>query len=283
MKAALLVFLLPWFSVNAEVSSWFPWAMAQIDQIDSKPVEERIKLLGTFTGISAEPMNEEQAEVSKRAQSLLLNLPGHAEYYSKRINDARQRLDDNRKNHRDESRPLYELTNEQMYGFRVLGSLPSPETVRVLGEWLSDERGSNPKEIDREAGEAPNSSFATRALTRLPIVSKPVTVPFNRIYDSNIESVKHTWLLWYQQVKAGTRTFRFEGDPNEYSLAGPVKPPASAPPTDRSSRTDSASLAATQQPGHSSIPAPVIAIAATVLAAGAWYAWRAKKQPPQIG
>src|SRR5690606_26228155 len=55
-------------------------------------------------------------------------------------------------------------------------------------------------------------------LQRLPLTFKPVkragyTFPYEYVY---------AWQNWYEQIKAGSRTFRFEGDPTEYDLNGPV-------------------------------------------------------------
>jgi hypothetical protein len=57
-----------------------------------------------------------------------------------------------------------------------------------------------------------------------------------------------TWRLWYEQVKAGTRAFRFEGDPREYRLADPPsarqrppKPDASPVVADAGKETNAAS------------------------------------------
>jgi hypothetical protein len=50
-------------------------------------------------------------------------------------------------------------------------------------------------------------------------LDKPFKDP---ITESNVADANAAWLLWYEQIKSGNRTFRFEGDPTEYDLNGPA-------------------------------------------------------------
>jgi len=255
--------------------------MAKLDSIDSLPKEEKIEYLGTLAGMSWEPMDQEQSEVFVRAQGMLLAIPGHAEYFAEKLNNDREVLDNFRNSHPGSSGPyLSTLVTDQMYAFKTLGSLPSVETVRVLGEFLDDERGKRSSEKvynpDNDGGEGPNAEKAARALTRLPIVPKPTTLQWDRIFENDIEGVTQAWKLWYQQVKAGNRTFRFEGDDTEYSLNGSVNRLGVAQAV---AKSQPAALAAPAPPGHkSSIVFYVLPLVLLVLFVAAWKALRGKRE-----
>ncbi len=53
------------------------------------------------------------------------------------------------------------------------------------------------------------SRIAMLTFTKLPLVSKPVGTGGDAEHDLS------SWRQWYEQVKAGKRTFRFVGDPTE--------------------------------------------------------------------
>ncbi len=100
----------------------------------------------------------------------------------------------------------------------VLIYLPSPETVKVLGEFLSDEIDQPPAGKSNHSYDFPsNAVIAARALGELRIVGFTKGI--------NIDQTNMDLSLprqWYQGVKDGNRTFRFEGDPTEYDLNGPA-------------------------------------------------------------
>jgi hypothetical protein len=112
-----------------------------------------------------------------------------------------------------------------------------------------------------------NAFYSLSAFAKLPLVSPPV--PRRRFdhvdYDEDIEA----WRLWYEQVKSGKRTFRFEGDPNEYSLAGPVtkaaEPVVSRP---ESKGANTPSQEAIGKPSKLPVSALVGAIALLIAAIG---------------
>jgi hypothetical protein len=155
----------------------------------------------------------DRAAVHKRLQEKMISIPGHAEFYDKRIQGHLQRA----KKFEGTDRQFgfaTSLMDRAGPDFRILSLLPSPETVRVLGELLSEDwvilRNGQP--FNRRL-----AGFAMSSLHRMPFVSKPVQGDY--VSD---ERDLETYRLWYAQIKAGNRTFRFEGDPNEYNLDGPV-------------------------------------------------------------
>ncbi len=206
-------------------SKWEAKLLASVKSQEDVGPEEAIPKLGRWVFQLSLPTNREKGDrpVFAAAQAALLAIPGHAEYYEKNIKAAQSRFEDAATNL--EKSPLAtQLNNELMYGFATLENLPSPETVRVLGDFLGDMRGvdENGKWIegghyDGFRGTGPPCIYAAGALMKLPLKSKPThdkrTATFGDV---------RPWQLWYEQVKAGNRTFSFEGDPKVYSLAGPV-------------------------------------------------------------
>ncbi len=167
-------------------------------------------------------------ELYVRIQTTLLAIPGHAEHYRDLILKAR--LDYEQAKAGDNSdRASYlgtQLTNIQNEGFKTMAYLPSVETVRVLGEFLTDQRGYTElppsptmRQMEIAGRETANAEFAARTLTALPIVDKPPA----KEWAIRIEELTPPWLAWYEQIKSGKRTFRFEGDPTEYDLNGPAE------------------------------------------------------------
>lgn len=100
---------------------------------------------------------------------------------------------------------------------QTLGHVPSPEIVQLLGELLADERGKQPFSVSKGTASS-NAEYACGSLNLLKLRHPPV-VRDEREFAWNI-SHEHidTWKLWWEQVKAGNRTFSFEGQDVEYRL-----------------------------------------------------------------
>jgi hypothetical protein len=107
-----------------------------------------------------------------------------------------------------------------MYGAQTLNHLHSPEGVRVLGDLLSNEwvPPGNETAVASEKF-APLSVSARVALQKFPLLNKPFKDP---ITMQNVADANAAWQFWYEQIKAGNRTFRFEGDATEYDPNGPA-------------------------------------------------------------
>lgn len=293
----------------AGASFWKQRRIQTIQECLEKPPQDAISILGQMAR-QLETLGyrdcPEKREIQNAALLQLLSIPGHAEYYAKRIKDAQREVDALNpeelaalpleeleaqgmegldpqilKNLTALGPAGHRLSNEQMYGFETLGCMPSPETVRVLGEFLFDPWGLNPNAKPGEPygkdelGQAPHASYAMLALARLPLETRAnATPPEETRYWENIDA----WKLWYEQVKAGTRTFRFKGDPQEYSLAGPVskivEPGASHQKSSGGSSSPQETLAK-----PSKIPLVSLIGAITLLMAAIGVAMRKKRSP----
>ncbi|GAA5483209.1 hypothetical protein Hsar01_02438 [Haloferula sargassicola] len=106
----------------------------------------------------------------------------------------------------------------RLYVVNILGELKTPQSVKVLGGFLSDTRHMlDPRLYDVGIPTA-NAYLSQQALIRL--LDDPPT--FDEELFARAENLR-TWQLWFEQVKAGTRTFRFKGDPQPYTLTGPAE------------------------------------------------------------
>lgn len=241
MKNTYLIVLTAIFVTNCygnlpedpqEYAKWESGMLSAVSNQANQPKEQAIQNLGTWV-MQLSQQGTPNWETGGRsvfhaAQAALLAIPGHAEYYRDQINGARERMEAalNPGNDADYATARHALSDEVMYGFRTLEQLPSVETVRVLGECLSDERGyvkvtlDNPNEKQRyqSVKHSPVYRKAALALAALPIVGKPGTP---RMEFGGPEDTA-AWKQWYEEIKDGKRTFRFEGDPVEYDLNGPA-------------------------------------------------------------
>lgn len=196
------------------------------------PREQAIEFLGEAVRKTSDLkffQVKERIDVQQAAQTTILAIPGHAEYYRDRLLEARRKVDEAKAGGGISEIGVYRsrLDSELRYHFSTLAYLPSVETVQVLGEFLYDERGyvkmpdkPTMNDLTREIADSPVFPSAAIALLKLPLLDKPVPATEYPQYRTP-EDVK-PWRQWYEEIKSGKRTFRFEGDPTEYDLNGPA-------------------------------------------------------------
>lgn len=192
---------------------------SDILSIDDRPSEEQIELLVTaLRKMSRYDIFQlhERFEIYDMAQKRVISIPGHAECIRDRVlsaqNEVKAHLDDGQT-----SVKLGEYYTEKSRSFEALSHLPSAENVRILGEFLSDE-WTGDLSIQEGAKVFPLSHDAVRAFGQLPLIGKPFPQTEGYQAPEQLEG----WRQWYQEIKSGKRTFRFEGDPTEYDLNGPA-------------------------------------------------------------
>ena len=197
--------------------SWFNRRYSDLEnalKIDSN--NERIAALGEFMSIASHgEMDDQQKTIFNQAQAALLATPGHAEYYQDRILEAQEHLKSP-----GGGTTWADYHKEVRNGFQILPHLHSPEGLRVLGEMLTNDWVLPGNETKAPSEQVPIlSESATVALAVFPLKDKPFN---DRVIRKNYENAHAAWQLWYEQIKSGKRTFRFEGDPTEYDLHGPA-------------------------------------------------------------
>jgi hypothetical protein len=220
----------------ADPAEYRAWENEALQDIASDRAKGDMDALATwvFNMKSARKREPEPRPVYRAACEAVISFPGHVDYFRKAL-DVRMALEFAEASG-EPREPSGDFRRPQL--FQIMEQLRSPGIVGLLGEMLEDER--NPwKDTPRSDVGFPstNAIYATRALTNLGIEGVP---EISLEGSQNREAAKEQWKLWFAQVKAGTRTFRFKGDPQEYNLKGPVG--------ERPSKSGAVSTAARSQP-----------------------------------
>lgn len=151
--------------------------------------------------------------IYRRIQDELLAIPGHAKYFADEIKREQKEVA------KDAPHPGDRISynrNRSNY-FRTLTHLPSPETIAVLGEFLSDDIDTPRLKIspDSDWGENPraNSFSATYALSLIGLRDPPASKEF---YDAEPDAHLAKSRAWWEEVKAGRKTVSFLGQKVEH-------------------------------------------------------------------
>jgi hypothetical protein len=246
-------------------------------------------------------------DIYKKLQSELLSIPGHAEYAREEIEKARLSL----------GALIYEVGYERTRArqFETLSQLPSPESVKVLGDYLDDDRDLAEEPVwfpdGGVAGLDPNSLLAVKTLNSIglrdadfppPDVGERPSLEDYAVRDKAWRDIWHyeydkrrkeldPWRAWYVEVKSGQRTFSFKGQSVEYRFKPdgtwetiPIaNPPDDAPEVPESSPADRrpvAQVTKEQPPGNADktfSPYIFAALAALLALAAAWFGLRRTK------
>ena len=265
------------------------WKKMATEPLPRKNLNEYINKLGlavSAASSSKDKRGTERSEAYWLLRDRLLSIPGHAEYYRDRINRLRQIVDDYKAAKAENPEfvsaagtGVSRLSTAQLSGFKTLENLPSVETVRVLGEFLSDDRGAEIPLMEQiNTGEGPNGELAMIAISRLGIANAP-TPPIR--VSEDMDRRQEGWKQWYAEVKAGRRAFRFIGDPVDYDLRGPSKRGAVEPLEPRNLNRPgggdgeaSQGKAKEKASGTAFLP---YAVATILVLAGLYFAFRNKK------
>ncbi len=193
--------------------TWYDRWMNLADEADSMTNEERIALLSRALGVKDNfVLNEKQQEVFDRLQALVLETPGHAQYFADEIERMRQDVEGIPRGRQSD----YDSRRSRYLG-KILSHLPSPETVKVLGHYLDDMRDEAPPEFD--LGE--NAYLAMLALSRIGLRDSPVQPlrTYRKIIDNGVDLREEPLTrlrAWYKQVESGELAFSFIGQDVEY-------------------------------------------------------------------
>ncbi|MEM9237183.1 MAG: hypothetical protein AAGB14_10425 [Verrucomicrobiota bacterium] len=213
----------------------------------------------------------ERLEVRKLVSDAILSIPNHAEYFSLRLGEARNAWEESG----DDSK--YDYTRFSI--FETLRHLPSPEIIDLLGSNLHDsEWPYDPAKYGDSMPVVPNACLSVYALVDL--LEDPPSTNGRGSGLHVIFADLSTWQLWFEQVKAGTRTFRFKNDPENYTLKGAVSDArVPSPGSPRSVRTDepatvSPAISAEESPSR----IPLIAAFVVLAVAAGWWLWSRQSQ-----
>lgn len=158
-------------------------------------------------------MDEEQRRIFERAKTALLSIPGHARYFQEAIEREQEAV----KDYPTTTGPRVSYDFNRTRHFETLSHLPSPETIAVLGHFLADEKDT-PKPLmtpgsDWGTNPRANSYGSAYTLTNVGLRDAPGTW---KNYDADPDAQLAKTRAWWEEVKAGRKTFSFKGQSVEY-------------------------------------------------------------------
>ena len=173
-------------------------------------------------GLRASTRNHSAAidEIFRKIQNEYLSTPGHAQFFVDEIERERAALDPR----------VLSSDFDRFREFRIeqaLVYLPSPETVKVLGNYLSDDRDF--REPRKTAGEKvsenlqfvevfsrtpANSHLACSSLSMMGLRNTGLRPASESAFVRDEDLAKTR--AWWEEVKSGKRTFSFKGQSVEY-------------------------------------------------------------------
>lgn len=261
-------------------------------------------------------MDEEQAIIFAKAQQALVAIPGHATYWEDQINETRKLVLEHSRLPKEEKYELMDNGTHRNLGhyedirrqaFERLGLMPSAEAVGVLGRFINDVEGLDGKDmLGNIRGGSDSIPYPTNAkaaclgLATLPIENPPASVDQEWVKRGGTAPDEDLakWKAWWNRIVSERGTYRFKGDPTEYGPDGPATPEmlerirkAAERERDREGRhapaagasgepaTDAGPDTGGVGAGQQITGAPLIGIlaaAAAILAALAWYLLRRK-------
>ena len=214
-----------------------------LDEIDRYSSDEQRHILSRLLiSRSGEklPRDKDSQNLVDRAQRLFLAKSDHADYYQEHLESIRKQAIENEKRPIPEKSRMQNQDNwigysEYYYArvatFETLSMLPSAESVKVLGHFLSDPEGRDGVTIESGSyrssdyeGFPPNCSAAAKALMKLGIANRPDGDP--KYTSSTYFDLKEVevWQEWWNEIVAGKRTYHFIGSDIEYGPDGPASP-----------------------------------------------------------
>jgi len=196
-------------------AAWIAEKQAIIADSKSKPEKEAMESLAPIVrGLGREKhLADDARELYESARDALMSYPEYADYFAgeiRRLTDA------------ELGGTSTEHSSKRGWEAETLAKLPTPDSVRALGELLFDERDPF-KGTPTDSPWVPTCFIAEDGLFEMGIKNPPVLKTQFPVLREDL----HKWQDWYQEVKSGKRTFSFEGDENIYSLSGRVE--AAAP------------------------------------------------------
>jgi hypothetical protein len=221
----LSIFLLLNVTCNGIHPKAIEYYKETMGQTLANPTKENVLKLGAdleSLSRNLEKSDTIRYQLYKELQEVLISIPGHAETYRDKVLHAQENLEQVWADSTERGVAFSLVARERMNGFRTLTQMPSVETINVLGEflfntWVPPENASQRIEERLQ----PLSERAATTLMKLPIANKPAGLT-SAIASDTLEINLAVWQRWYEQVKSGTLTFSFVGNPTEYDLNGPA-------------------------------------------------------------
>jgi len=154
---------------------------------------------------------DEERPVFHAAQTALISLPDHAEYFERQIAEARAKTSD----------PWHDQNYHDTYyaTAKMLAMLPSPETLGVAGRLLESAQDLPSKEEKIEilkAGNRGATSFFACPAEMGASVLQALHVRGEEDAKTASSGYLVYWRNWWNEVKSGRKAFSFKGQNVEY-------------------------------------------------------------------
>jgi hypothetical protein len=190
---------------EAEAPEWESRFLNTIQQYEGSQSTEAIEKLGRIVGMLASGQDPQllESRAFKLARERVLQIPGFADHFKQKILAISAW---------ENGESTVETLEQSGWYFIILSQLPHPDTVRVLGELLHDDRDPT-KGSPSHSPHVPNSVHAAYALHEIGLQRPPVAGRYG-----NARKDLPTWRLWFEQVQHG-KSFSFVGDTRTYTLA----------------------------------------------------------------
>ena len=279
--AWLMVFIMPCFALQgadedakAILTDWEQAIKRAPEGFDPKYVSMLGQALRKLSG-PGPTYQEIRHRLFLEAQQKMLSTPGHAQYFANKLEQIRE---SNPKTGHDFERMLYIA--------ETLIHMPSPETIKVLGNYLYDERDTPPQRNCTPE----NAHLAAYALSRIALRDFPFEgplVPYSLAIWPDLKQLPD-YRSWWEEVKAGKRTFSFKGQAVEYRfkpdgtwdtipIANPPDDgpkPAAAPTTYSPTKKPEAAREHSLEPPRNTTWWWYVVSVFAVLVLGAWFLWK---------
>lgn len=158
-------------------------------------------------------LSQKALELTDLAASELCKIPGHARYFAEEIKREQEEV----KQYATNSGPRVSYDRHRTWHFETLRNLPSPETIWVLGEFLSDDvdtpHSSVPEDSDWGEIDRANSFFSSMTISEIGLRDAPAG---RELFDIRPEQHLATTRAWWAEIESGKRTFSFKGQNVEY-------------------------------------------------------------------
>jgi len=198
------------FGMNTSAEKAYRELMSNASLRPSKETMDQLVDGLSTCGRYMDQTDQDKLALYREMQKVAISLPNHASYFAEKIEKLRI---PGREGYSGCSDP-----RKRMWIFQdSLSHLPSPETIKILGNFLYDTRDTPTAREVRLATDydliPTNDCLAADALGSIGLNKAPLDKKkYSERQDVEI------WKLWYEPVKAGTRKFSFVGQDVEYQF-----------------------------------------------------------------
>ena len=198
------------FGMNPSAEKAYRELMSNASLRPSKETMDQLVDGLSTCGRYMDQTDQDKLALYREMQKVAISLPNHASYFAEKIEKLRIPGREGYSGCSDPRKRMWIIQDS-------LSHLPSPETIKILGNFLYDTRDTPTAREVRLATDydliPTNDCLAADALGSIGLNKAPLDKKkYSERQDVEI------WKLWYEPVKAGTRKFSFAGQDVEYQF-----------------------------------------------------------------